>query len=404
MLTYPTTKPVNITKTNQKLQFIFISSCEYWGGSEELWLESSRFLKKQGFTVHAFKNRVPKNNCVQELKADGIEVKNIHILVQVLRKLSFLLNIQLISKTLKFINFYQYKDLHRLLKNRQPSLVIISQGENFDGVEIAKVCVELNLPYIIISHKASDSIWQRGIKRQIMQDVYQKAKFCFFVSQHNLSLTEAQIGYILTNAEVVRNPHRAIIPEALPYPQPENDVFKIACVGRLWILDKGQDVLLKVLAQDKWQNRNLHISFFGEGVDQEALIDMARLLKLKNVSFPGFVNNILDIWHHHHALIMPSRAEGLPIALVEAMMCGRPGIVTDVGGMSEIIEDDITGFIAASACFQEIDKVLERAWQRRYEWENIGKKASISIRQVIPPHPEQVFADKLVQLCQSLDR
>ncbi|WP_228043727.1 glycosyltransferase [Dolichospermum sp. LEGE 00246] len=231
-----------------------------------------------------------------------------------------------------------------------------------------------------------------------MRDVYAQAKYCFFVSKHNLSLTEAQIGYSLTNAEVVRNPHRAIIPEALPYPQPENDYFKIACVGRLWILDKGQDVLLRVLAEDKWQNRNLHISFFGQGVDRDGLIDMTKLLGLKNVSFPGFVENILDIWHDHHALIMPSRAEGLPIALVEAMMCGRPGIVTDVGGISEVVEDDLTGFIAKGAFFAAIDEALERAWQRRYEWEYIGKEASISIRELIPPHPEQIFADKLLQL------
>ncbi|AFZ59059.1 glycosyltransferase family 4 protein [Anabaena cylindrica FACHB-243] len=398
MLTFPSPNPIVVRQLNKSLTFIFISSCEYWGGSEELWFESARYLKRQGFTVHALKNRVPKNNHIQELKADGIEVKNIHFLVQVLRKLSFLINIQFFVKTIKL---FKYKNNHRLFKNRQPSLVIISQGENYDGVEIAKICLELNLPYIIISHKASDPVWPHGIKRQIMQDVYRQAKFCFFVSQHNLSLTEAQIGYSLTNAEVVRNPHQAIIPEALPYPQPENDYFKIACVARLWILDKGQDVLLRVLAQDKWQNRHLHISFFGEGVDRDALIDMTKLLGLKNVSFPGFVNNILNIWYHHHALIMPSRAEGLPIALVEAMMCGRPGIVTDVGGMAEILEDEVTGFIAAGACFQEIDKVLERAWQRRYEWENIGKEASISIRKLIPPQPEQVFADKLVQLCQS---
>ncbi|MHC5776216.1 glycosyltransferase [Nostoc sp.] len=254
------------------------------------------------------------------------------------------------------------------------------------------------MPYVIISQKASDSVCPHGKKRQMMQDMYRQAKASFFVYQHNLSLTEAQIGYSLANAEVVRNPHRVIIPEPLPYPKIEDEIFKIACVARLWILDKGQDVLLRVLAQDKWQHRHLHIYFFGTGVDRDTLIDMANFLGLKNVSFPGFVENIVDIWHHHHALIMPSRAEGLPIALVEAMMCGRPGIVTDVGGVSEVVEDDITGFMATGASFQEIDKVLERAWQRRYEWENIGKEASIFIRQLIPSYPERIFADKLVQL------
>lgn len=395
-LTSTSPNPIVVRQPNKSLTFIFISSCcEYWGGSEELWSEAARYLKQQGFTVHAFKNQVKRDKRIQGLKADGIEVKDIAILVRLLRKFSFYINIQ---SFLQKIQLFKYKNPHRQFKKIQPYLFIISQGENYDGVEIAKVCLELNLPYVIISQKASDPVWPHGKKRQMMQEVYEKAKSAFFVSQHNLSLTEAQIGYSLTNAEVVRNPHRAIIREALPYPQPENDYFKIACVGRLWILDKGQDVLLRVLAEDKWQNRNLHISFFGQGVDRDGLIDMAKLLGLKNVSFPGFVNNIVDIWHDHHALIMPSRAEGLPIALVEAMMCGRPGIVTDVGGISEVVEDDITGFIAKGAFFAAIDEALERAWQRRYEWEYIGKEASISIRKQIPPHPERVFANKLLQL------
>ncbi|WP_211167690.1 glycosyltransferase family 4 protein [Pseudanabaena yagii] len=287
------------------------------------------------------------------------------------------------------------------LRRIEPSLVVISQGDNFDGVKYAEICLELNLPYTIISQKASDTFLPYGNLRRMMQDMYRKAKFSFFVSQHNLSLTESQIGYSLTNAEVIRNPHRALIPEALPYPLIENDCFKIACVARLWILDKGQDILLKVLAQDKWQNRNLQISFFGEGIDRDALMDISTLLGIKNVRFHGFVNNILDIWHHHHALIMPSRAEGLPIALVEAMMCGRLGIVTDVGGISEVVEDNLTGFVSKGAFFTAVDEAMERAWQRRYEWEYIGKQSSIYIRKIIPPYPEKIFADKLIKLSNS---
>ena len=42
----------------------------------------------------------------------------------------------------------------------------------------------------------------------------------------------------------------------------------------------------------------------------------------------------------NHLLVLPSRAEGTPIALVEAMICARPAVVTDVGGNVEWLEDD----------------------------------------------------------------
>ena len=47
--------------------------------------------------------------------------------------------------------------------------------------------------------------------------------------------------------------------------------------------------------------------------------------------------------------MMCSAAEGKPLALTEAMVCGRPAVVTDVGGNAELIEDGITGFVAESA-------------------------------------------------------
>lgn len=153
------------------------------------------------------------------------------------------------------------------------------------------------------------------------------------------------------------------------------------------------------MAQSKWKSRHIYVSFFGEGVNRNGLVELAQFLNLNNVSFPGFVENIVDIWQEFHALILPSRAEGLPITLVEAMMCGRFGIVTNVGGVSEVVTDDVTGFIAPTASFHAIDETLERAWQRRNEWEQIGRKAAVSIREIIPSHPERIFADKLLQLC-----
>jgi hypothetical protein len=84
--------------------------------------------------------------------------------------------------------------------------------------------------------------------------VFAGATRCFFVSKHNLRLTEEQIGATLTNAEVVRNPY--LVPAAVRLPWPgggENESLRLACVARLYLRDKGQDILLRVLAREKWQ-------------------------------------------------------------------------------------------------------------------------------------------------------
>ena len=45
-----------------------------------------------------------------------------------------------------------------------------------------------------------------------------------------------------------------------------------------------------------------------------------------------------EIWASNHVLVMPSRAEGFPLAIVEAMLCARPVLASDVAGNSEIVE------------------------------------------------------------------
>ena len=389
--------------------FVFISSCSHlWGGSEELLGWTAKYLKQQGHQVSIFKLQIGEHPRILDLQAAGVEVVALKTLRFTLLKHYVFSCVYHLVRFLTFLPlpakcYLIQPDPHRTfllqtLSKIQPSLVLISQGDNFDGLEYADICLELHFSYAILSHKASNYVWPVDALRPFMQNIFQQAKRCFFVSEHNLSLTQKQLGQALHHAEVVRNPYLVSCSEYLPWPEIKDDCFKLACVGRLWLLDKGQDILLEILAQEKWKYRNLQVSFFGEGVNRETLIDMANFLGLKNVSFPGFVENIVNVWQEYHALILPSRAEGLPITLIEAMMCGRLGITTDVGGIPEVLEDNITGFMAQGACFTAIDETLERAWLRRDEWENIGKKASVSIRQLIPPDPERLFADKLLQL------
>jgi glycosyltransferase involved in cell wall biosynthesis len=144
------------------------------------------------------------------------------------------------------------------------------------------------------------------------------------------------------------------------------------------------------------------VSFFGEGHNREALEDMAKLLGVSSVRFRGFTENIIDIWREHHALLLASRAEGLPLVLVEAMLCGRPGIVTTAGGCAEVVEDGKTGFIAKVADYHALDAAMERAWSCRERWRQMGLDASRSIRSHVPPDPCAVFAAKLEEICSAV--
>lgn len=183
-----------------------------------------------------------------------------------------------------------------------------------------------------------------------------------------------------------------------------NKGFKLACVGRLEPRAKGQDVLFEVLSQEKWRQRPLFVTLFGNGANKENLQKLHKLYCLDNVTFGGFVSNIEDVWAAHHALVLPSRYEGLPLAIVEAMLCGRMCITTDVSGNAELIEDNKEGFIAAAPSPKYLDEAMERAWQQRERWYDIGQAARHKVRQCVSADPVGDFVNELRSVISSVSK
>jgi glycosyltransferase involved in cell wall biosynthesis len=107
------------------------------------------------------------------------------------------------------------------------------------------------------------------------------------------------------------------------------------------------------------------------------------------------VSDIEGVWRSHHALILPSRHEGLPICLIEAMMSSRPVIANPAGGSGEVIEDGVTGFLGSSCDVQGLRNLMERAWSERDAWEQMGQSAFNRIRQLIPADPVDQFLKSL---------
>lgn len=68
----------------------------------------------------------------------------------------------------------------------------------------------------------------------------------------------------------------------------------------------------------------------------------------KRVSVRGLVRDPVHFLQSVDVILLTSDREGLPLALIEAGMCGLPAIATDVGGVSEIVEDGKSGFLVPS--------------------------------------------------------
>jgi glycosyltransferase involved in cell wall biosynthesis len=109
----------------------------------------------------------------------------------------------------------------------------------------------------------------------------------------------------------------------------------------------------------------------------------------------GGVRDAAAVWRDHELLLMPSRQEGLGLAMLEAMSCGRPVLRTPLGGCEEWIEDGVNGFVCPQADVESLVETLERALAVRDKWREMGLAAHAKIKRDLDPRPGRVFLEAL---------
>lgn len=115
----------------------------------------------------------------------------------------------------------------------------------------------------------------------------------------------------------------------------------IASVGRLDAM-KGHDVLIRAVAQLE----GVRVVILGEGDERRALEQLATELGVSDrLSLLGWVDNPRAYLPQFDIFAMPSRSEGFPLAIVEAMLAGLPVVATRVGSVAEAVTDGETGFL-----------------------------------------------------------
>ena len=372
-----------------RIAFISTMGGASWGGSEELWSRTALRLAAEGYPVCASLNASsPPHQRALQLIEHGIEVWFRPTRYPLWQKARRALTAP--QKTPTAL------EVERFFSARPPGLVVFSDGGPFPPIELIEMCRERRLPFVTLGHANDESWWPDDGMAARYRTSLAAALRCYFVSNASRWLAEKQIGCELPKAEIVWNPFNVDFHTSPAWPQAgRNGELRFACVGRLVPSAKGQDVLFEALAQPPWTKRPWRLHLYGDGPMRGGLERLAKRLALSDrIVFEGHVA-APKIWASNHVLVMPSRIEGLPLAVVEAMLSGRPVVVTDVAGNAEIVEDGITGFLANAPTADGIGDALERFWARRDEASEIGAAASKRIRQLVPPDPVSIFSEKI---------
>lgn len=370
-----------------RIAFFTTMASQPWGGSEELWCRTAAVLLERGHEVAFNSLKWPSVAApLQRLIDCGAEAR-------------FRMRLRLgrtLRQTLERLRLVRVRYIG-WLKRTRPDLVVISFACHTDDPQIANACRLLGIRYVIVLQAAGPHQWIPARHLDAFRSAYAAAERCYFVAAENRELVESNLAIDLSGSEIVDNPFQ-VSPHAAPSWPATEPHFKLACVARIHFTAKSQDLLIRVLREPKWRARPLKIVLWG--MNDGFLHQLQQLIELyglqNKISYGGFATDIEALWSEHHGLLLPSRLEGNSLALIEAMLCGRVCITTNVGRAGELIDDNVSGFVAPAATAELIDTVLERAWHRRGDWHAMGQRAARAIRQRHSLQPAVDLAERLL--------
>lgn len=128
----------------------------------------------------------------------------------------------------------------------------------------------------------------------------------------------------------------------------EKKTVTFAAIGR-FDRNKNFYMLSKLFAKLAQQNKNVALMIIGGNPsesEQKFIIENIKTIKGKNTFLLGSRANVGDYLLNADALILSSRFEGMPIVVLEALSIGLPIVSTPAGGVKDIVENGINGFIA----------------------------------------------------------
>ncbi|UCE67740.1 MAG: glycosyltransferase [Candidatus Zixiibacteriota bacterium] len=322
--------------TDKKINVCHLISGDLWAGAEV-----------QMFTLVAALNKAPELNVsaivlnegklVSELRNAGIEVAVIdesqYGFLQILRRAKKILG----GKNIDILHTHRYKEniLGALLrKNAVVSHLLQTvhgTGEPFKGIKLLKALLY--------------SLLDRRYSRKYHDKI------------HTVSLDiKNEIGAWISPDKIAAI-HNAVDPANIVVSKTASEIrYKLGIKGNEFIIGsagrmvpiKGYDIFLdmaKIISADLPHARFLLV---GDGPIKMKLENKAREMNLENkVIFSGFRDDIIDIINCFDIFVISSHNEGIPMVLLEAMAMKKPIVATAVGGINEIIENDVSGLLVA---------------------------------------------------------
>jgi sugar transferase (PEP-CTERM/EpsH1 system associated) len=251
-----------------------------------------------------------------------------------------------------------HAELYRLLKRLRPAIL---HTYNLAAVEYAPVAALAGVPVRIHAEHGRDAADPEGKNRK--HNFLRRLASPFIhrfvpVSKDLAHWLAGEVGIAAHKIEMIHNgvdterfrPASAQEPKQALLPFPADSIV-IGTVGRVQEVKDQQclvDAFIRLRGMACTTHLNLRLAIVGDGPLLPALKEKVRAAGIEDaVWLPGARADVHDIMRQFSIFALPSIAEGTPVTILEAMASGLPVVATRVGGVPEVVKQDVTGKLVA---------------------------------------------------------
>lgn len=279
----------------------------------------------------------------------------------------------------RLIDVKGWKQLAAVIEEHKPDILQANAGDTLKFAVFSKLVSRWTTPIIFRNaNKVSDFIDSR-IKWYFNS---------FLVKQvaHIISVSElCRLDFLKTYG--IPEDNVTTIPIGLELKPVDNqlpaDLTSFLADGKIvvnvgsFVPEKNHVGLVRIVKQLVDQGVNIKLLLIGDGRLRNEIQDLITKLELeKHILLMGYRTDVLSIMAHAHVFVLPSLIEGLPAVILEAFYCRTPVVTYDVGGISEVVKNGITGWLVKAgdepgfvkAIHEALSDPHETIIENAYQW------------------------------------
>lgn len=259
--------------------------------------------------------------------------------------LDFKLNFHplLADRKKRFWDFKAYHRLAAMISAGQYDLIQANAGDTLKYASISKILFKWKAPLVFRNANKMSSFIKNRWHKYLNQIFLSQVDYVISVSENcRADLTRLFPG--------LRNKSRTITigtynyDQVLPMDSEKGGSPLLLHIGS-FVPEKNHSFLIDIFHAFLRERSQAKLWLIGEGPLRVAIKKKVAALDIeKSIVFWGTRRDVISLIKTSDILIMPSRIEGLPGVILEALSCGKPVVASNVGGIPEVVQNGLNGY------------------------------------------------------------